>query len=283
MVARAGQTVRRAWWAFVRRLDRPGRRGLLVVPASLWVSGTYRAPCLVTWQDGVWIHHYRDAKIPHAVLGRAAPPDVFTAEARDIFLYGYTPRPGDTVFDVGAGVGAETLLFARLVGRLGRVVSLEAHPGTHERLARLVAVNKLANVTPLQVAASNVDGEVSITDSDRPLRNTIVEGESSGIPVRARRIDTVARELGITTVDLLKMNIEGAEQLAVRGLGGLIGAVRHVCISCHDFLADDGGAESLRTKANVRDFLVDNGFHVTTREDALDPWTRDYLYGTNTR
>jgi FkbM family methyltransferase len=283
MVARAGQTVRRAWSAFVRRLDRPGRRGLLVVPASLWVSGTYRAPCLVTWQDGVWIHRYRDAKIPHAVLGRAAPPDVFTAEARDIFLYGYTPRPGDTVFDVGAGIGAETLLFARLVGRRGRVVSLEAHPGTYERLSRLVAVNGLENVTPLQVAASNVDGEIVITDSDQHLRNTTVADEGGGIPVRGRRIDTIARELGITTVDLLKMNIEGAEQLAVRGLDGLIGAIRHVCISCHDFLADGGGPEGLRTKAIVHDFLVDNGFRVTTRDDAPDPWTRDYLYGTNTR
>ena len=283
MVARAGQTVRRAWWALVRRLDRPGRRGLLVVPASVWVSGKYRAPCVVWWQDGAWIHGYRGAKIPHAVLGRAAPPEVFTAEARDIFLHGYTPRRGDTVFDVGAGIGAETLLFARLVGPLGRVVSLEPHPRTYDRLARLVTANRLANVTPLQVAASNVDGDVVITDSDRHLQNTIVEHESGGISVRARRIDTIARELGVTTVELLKMNIEGAEQLAIEGLDRLIGGIRHVCISCHDFLADGGGAERLRTKAIVREFLVDNGFRVTTREDASDPWTRDYLYGVNTR
>lgn len=281
MVARPGQTARRTWWAVVRRLDRPGRRALLVVPASLWVSVAYRAPCLVRWLDGVWIHQYRGARIPHASLGRAAPPAVFTAEARDIFLYAYTPRPGDTVFDLGAGVGAETLLFSRLVGPSGRVVSLEPHPGTYERLARLCEVNRLANVTPLQAAASNVDGDVVISDLDHHLRNTIVEPELDGITVRACRIDTIARDLGITRIDLLKMNIEGAERLAVGGLEDIVENTRHVCISCHDFLADDAGAERLRTKELVRAFLVDHGFRVTTRDDAPDPWTRDYVYGVN--
>lgn len=282
MVARPGQTARRAWWALVRRLDKPGRRALLVVPASAWVSVANRAPCLVRWQDGAWIHHYRGAKIPHASLGRAAPPRILTAEARDIFLHGYTPRRGDTVFDVGAGIGAETLLFSRLVGPSGRVVSLEAHPGTYERLARLCAVNRLANVTAVQAAASNAEGEALISDFDHHLQNTIV-GAEAGISVRACRIDTLAHELGITRIDLLKMNIEGAERLAVEGLARIIGAIRNVCISCHDFLADEGGSEQLRTKAAVRAFLEANGFRVTTRADAPEPWTRDYLYGTNAR
>jgi FkbM family methyltransferase len=283
MVARLRQTAHRAWWGSVRRLDRPGRRGLLVVPASVWVSVANRAPCLVRWQDGVWVHHYRGAKIPHAGLGRAAPPDVFTAEARDVFLHGYTPRPGDTVFDVGAGIGAETLLFSRLVGPGGRVVSLEAHPRTFERLARLCEVNRLTNVTPVQAAASDSDGDVVISDLDHYLQNTIVAGDGAGITVRARRLDTLASELGVTTIDLLKMNIEGAERLAMSGLEDLIGDVKHVCISCHDFLADEGGSEQLRTKALVREFLLGHGFDVSTRDDAPDPWTRDYLYGVNTR
>jgi hypothetical protein len=99
--------VRSYWPAIVRRLDRAGRRGLLVAPGSIWVSATYRAPCLVYWRDGTWIHRYRGAKIPHATLGRAAPPAVLTAEARKLFLHAYRPKEGDTVFDIGAGIGAE--------------------------------------------------------------------------------------------------------------------------------------------------------------------------------
>jgi FkbM family methyltransferase len=275
--------LRRWWWAGVERLDRPGRRALLVVPASVWQSVAQRAPCLVYWRDGAWIHRYRGARIPHASLGRASPPDVFMAEAREMFLYEYTPRAGDVVFDVGAGVGAETLLFSRLVGPRGRVVSLEAHPRTYERLERLCRVNRLANVVPLQVAAADEDGELAISDFDQYLLNRVVPPETDSIAVQTRRIDTIADELGITRIDLLKMNIEGAERIAIRGLERIIATTRHVCISCHDFLADDGGADELRTKEVVREFLLDHGFRVIARDDAPDPWTRDYLYGVNTR
>jgi FkbM family methyltransferase len=283
MVGGARKTAHRAWFGLVRRLDRRGRRALLVVPASVWVSVRHRSPCLVYWRRGSWIHRYREAKIPHASLGRASPPNVFTAEAREIFLYGYTPRPGDTVLDIGAGIGAETLLFSRLVGPSGRVVALEAHPRTYERLAKLCDVNRLTNVTPLQAAASNADGEVVVSDREHYLKNTIVAAESGGIAVRARRLDTLAGELGLAGIDLLKMNIEGAERLAIAGMTKIIETTRHVCISCHDFLADDGGSDELRTKALVHEFLVDHGFSVTARDDAPDPWTRDYLYGVNTR
>jgi len=261
----------------VRRLDRPGRRALLVLPGSIWVSARYRAPAVVYWRDGAWIHRYRGAKIPHAELGRAAPPSVLTAEASELFLHEYTPRAGDTVFDLGAGIGAEALLFSRLVGNFGRVVSAEAHPRTFERLASLCEVNGLTNVTPLQVAVADSDGTVMLSDTDQYLQNTLLGGD--GIEVPAKRIDTIASELGISKIDLLKMNIEGAERAALQGTGDLLAATRHVCISCHDFLADGGGPEELRTKGFVIQFLTDHGFDVTTRDEAAEPWTRDYVYG----
>jgi FkbM family methyltransferase len=261
----------------VRRLDRPGRRALLIVPGSIWVSATYRAPAVVYWRDGTWIHHYRRAKIPHAELGRAAPPSVLTAEASELFLHEYTPRAGDIVFDIGAGIGAEALLFSRLVGDSGRVVSAEAHPRTFERLARLCEVNGLTNVTPLQLAVADTDGTVTISDTDQYLQNTMLGG--NGIEVSAKRIDTIAAELGISQIDLLKMNIEGAERAALQGTGDLLAATRHVCISCHDFLADSGGPDELRTKTFVIRFLTHHGFDITTRDDAAEPWTRDYVYG----
>lgn len=264
-------------------LDRPGGRWLLALPGSVWVTTKHRRPCLVHWSEGAWIHHYRGAKIPHAQFGRAAPPDVFTADAREIFLYGYVPRSGDVVFDVGAGIGAETLVFSGLVGPSGRVVSLEAHPRTFARLQRLCRENRLANVDALQVAAASRDGELFISDDGNHLQNTVLPTDGARVSVAAKTLDTVARELGVKRVDLLKMNIEGAERLAIAGMNDVIANTRHVCISCHDFLAENGGGDAMRTKATVRAFLVANGFRVTTRDDASEPWTRDYLYGVNTR
>jgi FkbM family methyltransferase len=262
----------RYWHGLVRRLDRPRRRALLSVPGSLWVSLRYRSPCVVYWRGGNWIHHYRGAKIPHTELGRAAPPDVLTAEARDLFLHEYTPQLGDVVFDVGAGIGAEALLFSRLVGPSGRVVSIEAHPRTYRRLLDLTRVNGLDTVTPLQLAVTNADGDVLISDTVAHERNALTRGP--GIQVPARRLDGIAAELGIQQVALLKMNIEGAEVEALRGAGALLDRTQHVCISCHDFLG-------MATKADVCDLLTSHGFTLRTRSDAAEPWTRDYVYGVN--
>jgi FkbM family methyltransferase len=273
----------RYWHAAVQRLDRPGRRYLLPVPGSLWVSFKYRRPCLVYWRDGAWIHHYRGARIPHAELGRAAPPHVFTREGREMFLDGYKPHEGDVVFDIGAGIGTETLVFSRLVGSSGRVVSIEAHPRTYRRLVDLCRVNRLANVTTLQVGVADNEGAALISDLDNHLRNTLIEQEDNGIEVRVRRIEGIAAELGLTSIDFLKMNIEGAEREAIQGVGTLLAKTRHVCISCHDFLADEGGPDELRTRTFMHQFLTANGFEVTSREDAAAPWLRDCLDGWNTR
>jgi FkbM family methyltransferase len=272
------------WRATVRKvLDRPGGYGLLGLLASLRTTVEHRQPCLVRRTDGAWAHRYRGGTIPHPRPGMAPSPDVFTAEARDISLHRYVPREGDVVFDVGAGVGTATLLFSRLVGDTGRVVALEAHPDTHRWLTRLCRLNGLDNVAALQLAASDAEGELSMTDLDAHVGNTVVTSQGAGTKVPARRIDDIAHDLGITDVDLLKMNIEGAETLAIRGMEGLVERTRHVCISCHDFLAERGGSERMRTKADVRAFLLERGFRLTTREDAPEPWTRDYLYGVNER
>jgi FkbM family methyltransferase len=256
----------------VRRLDRPGRRALLVVPASAWVTWRYREPCIVYWRDGVWIHHYRNARIPHSSLGRAAPPAVLTAEGRDLFLHDYTPQRGDVVFDVGAGIGAETLLFSELVRSDGHVVSIEPHPGTFERLFGLCTANRLDNVTPLQVAATDTEADVVLSDGAHHLQNKLLDSDEAGIVVPARRLDAIAAELGMGHIDLLKMNIEGSEERALAGMGTLLTRTRHVCLSCHDFLG-------VPTKAAVLSLLTKHGFDVHTRDDAPEPWTRDYVYG----
>jgi len=228
------------------------------------------------------VHRYREATIPNAVLGAAPPYEDFIAEARDVFLYEYEPGEGDVVFDVGAGIGAETLLFARLVGNTGRVVALEAHPDTYLWLVRLCELNKLENVIPLQLAASDVDGEALMSDSADYTANTLLEANGEGIKIQTRRLDDVARDLGIQSIDFLKINIEGAESAALSGMERLITSTRHVCVACHDFRADSGGPETMRTKSFVQGFLRDHNFSLTTR-DSPHPWIRDYFYGINAR
>ncbi|HEY2006437.1 MAG TPA: FkbM family methyltransferase, partial [Solirubrobacteraceae bacterium] len=142
--------------------------------ASLSATALLRRPCWIRWRDGAWIHYFQGAAIPHPQLVDAHSLGDFTAEIEDVFIYGYKPGPGDVVIDVGAGFGAEALVFSRLVGSTGSVISLEPHPATYSWFTRLCQLNKLENVTPLQIAASAEEGELIITDQDAYERNTVL-------------------------------------------------------------------------------------------------------------
>ena len=140
--------------------------------------------------------------------------------------------------------------------------------------------NRLENVTLVQAAVVDQEGEVQLSDVDGHEANGII-GVDSGIRVTGTTLDHLFRSLGLSRVDLLKMNIEGAERLALSGMGEMAQKTRNVCISCHDFLANDGGPNELRTKADVVTFLKQNGFVVVLRESDGRCNVRDYVYGLN--
>ncbi|MEP7305029.1 MAG: FkbM family methyltransferase [Acidobacteriota bacterium] len=149
-------------------------------------------------------------------------------------------RPGMTVVDVGANWGYFSLAAAHLVGSRGRVVSVEADPRACRTLRANVARNGLdAVVNVLEMAASDrrsalhlreyapgasASGNYGLTST-----TTVVDGGRQ-FEVPARQLDEALDESGIDRVDVLKMDIEGAEALALRGLerrlsDGRIGAI----------------------------------------------------------
>jgi FkbM family methyltransferase len=195
------------------------------------------------------------------------------------FMYQYLPKEGDTIVDVGAGTGWETLFFSRSVGISGRVISIEAHPKVFRCLSKMRAENRLENVTLVQAAVADQEGEVQLSDSPEHEANSIV-GLVSGIPVACTTLDYIFRSLELSRVDFLKMNIEGAERLALSGMGEMLRKTKNVCIACHDFLADEGGRDELRTRADVIAFLKQSGFVVSLRESEGD-FLRNYVYALN--
>jgi FkbM family methyltransferase len=198
------------------------------------------------------------------------------------FLWGYTPRAGDTVIDVGAGVGEEALTFSRAVGKRGRVICIEAHPRTYHCLEKLIQYNRLENVLAIHLAvAAPSCRAVTIEDSDEYLSNRSGTGE--GISVPAGTIDDIYRELGLGTVHYLKMNIEGAERFAIQGMARTLERTEVLCVSCHDFLAP-GKDDGLRTKESVRGFLRQSGFRIVSRENAgLPCYVRDQVWAYSER
>lgn len=201
------------------------------------------------------------------------------AATRDVFMYRYTVRPGDIVLDIGAGTGTETLPFSRMVGDLGRVVAVEAHPATHAVLARLVALNHLRNVDTVQAALMDRDEPVTISDLPPESSHENHVG-TEGVTVPALTLPGLVRAMGLPRIDFLKMNIEGAESAALRGAHEVLHMVRHAAIGCHDFLADETGDDTYRTKDAVRSILVEAGFDVVGRDGDPRPWIADYLFAS---
>ena len=195
------------------------------------------------------------------------------------------PKQGDYVIDLGAGLGEETVIYAILVGKTGKVHSLEANPSTYAGLKYMCEQNKFTWVSPHHLAIFNTDGEVTIEDDDENyLTNTINANnkKSEGVRVKAKTLDSLVRDNGITRIDFLKSNIEGAEQFMIEGMKESIKIIRHLCISCHDFRhTQHNHGEFYMTKSKITAFLKANGFEVTTRSTG-DALVDDYVYGRNT-
>lgn len=231
---------------------------------------------------GGWVHKYRRGTIV-SPLPRGVPWTVAERNARDLSFYRYEPRIGDTVLEVGAEFGTETVTLSRAVGPTGRVIAIEAHPWTCSLLERTVELNGLKNVTVLNLAVVDAEKVVQITDdgADGTLSNSVVTGGTDGIEIEGATIDEIVRRFDLDRIDLLKMNIEGAETQAVLGMVKSRDLIRNAVISCHDFRADRGDGEVFRTSGAVESNLRSWGFDIEQRADDPRPWVREYRYATS--
>ena len=234
--------------------------------------------------DGLWIHQTSRGYFAYHQPYLRLDLRRFGESTRRNFLWGYEPSPGDIIMDVGAGVGEETLTLSRAVGKRGKVICIEAHPRTFRCLEKLVRYNRLANVIPIHAAIAEPGrSTVSIEDGNEYLANRV---GAVGVTVVATTIDEIFARLNLPHIHFLKMNIEGAERQAIRGMSQTLLHTKVVCISCHDFLAEHRsangkpGAESAcRTKNEVRQFLEQSGFEVISRNHPnLPPYIQDQVW-----
>jgi FkbM family methyltransferase len=259
------------------RLNRPATRRLLELLATSIKSVVYRRPCRVRYADGQWIHEHPDGVLVEREI-HLATMSKLDSMTRDHWFYQYAPQSGDIVVDVGAGTGWEAKLCSRLVGNKGRVIAIEAHPATFACLAKMVQLNGLTNITPLFCAVSDRPGVVHISDGTLHQGNSIVSN-TDGVAVPARTLEEICSTERIEHIDLLKMNIEGAERIAVPSLGRFAERTRYVVISCHDFLADWGQSDEFRSLEQVSQWLSKAGFSLMRRANDERAWVRDYVYG----
>jgi FkbM family methyltransferase len=143
-------------------------------------------------------------------------------------LLGRVIRDGMKVVDVGAHVGHYTLMAARLVGPNGRVYAFEADSENVSLLEQNVALNGYCNVNCIHAAVSDHSGELTLYVSRQGNdRHTTVPDEvacavSIARTVAATTLDEFAAAHGWPSIDLVKLDIEGAEPRAIEGMRELI-------------------------------------------------------------
>lgn len=157
-------------------------------------------------------------------LGRWEP--AYTA------LFARLVRPGDTVFDLGANHGVYALMAARLVGAAGRVHAFEPNP----RLAQLVdmslRINGFAGWAQVhRIAASDRTGTARLFFTDSysgggSLSGTEEQSDATGaskhaVDCRLVPLDTVFPDPAMR-LDVIKMDVEGHEGPALRGMRQLL-------------------------------------------------------------
>jgi FkbM family methyltransferase len=231
----------------------------------------------ILW-DGMWVRRVGPDYFPDPDIFRTAAPNwerwagqahKYLRDADDYWFHVYKPQAGDTIVDIGAGRGEDVFAFSRAVGPGGQVWAIEPHPVSFAVLRKLCELNRLTNVTALNYAC--MDRAVDLQIETLPVweSNYVRTGEATpaSYPVKGVRFDDLAAQHGIGRIDFLKMNIEGAERLALPGCVWALQGTRHACIAAHDFRAARGEGDDFRTLDFVKQFLTTAGFELTTRDD----------------
>jgi FkbM family methyltransferase len=128
-------------------------------------------------------------------------------------------RPGDRVLDLGSHLGG----FALFAARLGcRVVAVEASPANAALLRLSAQANGFTNLKVVQAAVHSERAELEFCPKGPygQVRTEALKGP--GVRVPAVAVDDLLAELGWRTVEWVKLDVEGSEVRALRGMRRLL-------------------------------------------------------------
>jgi len=157
-------------------------------------------------------------------------------------------RPGDTVFDVGTNAGALAMMMSRLVGPSGVVLAFEASPRIIAKTHHNLVHAGCANVTLFHKAVWHTSGALVNIAAGSHLNDRIEVG-ATGMVARTIALDDLA-EAGGFRPRFIKMDVEGAEFDALRGMPRLLQEARPVLVleqspqdlRCHALLTESSYA-----------------------------------------
>lgn len=177
----------------------------------------------------------------------------------------HQPKRGDVVIDCGAHIGNCAILFSRLVKEEGLVIALEPFKSSFEILQKRLKRLKIKNVVAYNKGLWETDSELTLRIFSNSISNKIVDemnvetSDEENIRIDCITLDTLINELGLKRVDLVKMDIEGAEIEALKGA-----PVTMNTLSPRFLIASYHMRDNEKTYIQVERMLAENGYTVHT-------------------
>jgi FkbM family methyltransferase len=190
--------------------------------------------------------------------------------AQEIAFVRGTLKQGMKFVDVGANWGLFTLAAARWVGSSGRVIALEPDPRILPKLKSNIRRNGLNQARVLAVAAAERDSNLLLAAHDHAGENwgvsRLIEDSPAGqttFTVQSRRLDSLLNEAeaeaAIGAVDLVKIDVEGAEDRVLAGMEPGLSSHRYrrILLEFHPVQLKERG----RNVNDIVNALLAKGYH----------------------
>lgn len=168
---------------------------------------------------------------------------------------------GEFFVDIGANIGRYTLLQSKLFNKNKiRIISIEPDPDTFKALKyNVLKLNKLQNVILVNKAVFSTKKQISFYQvkglSDF---NSIYRTYGKKIPVQGDTLDGILKENKIEKVDVIKIDVEGAEIEALKGSNLALDQARKVIVEVHaDDVNDYGGFDVVKKILEDKNFSVE--------------------------
>jgi FkbM family methyltransferase len=132
-------------------------------------------------------------------------------------------KRGSVVVDAGARIGAFAAKISSEIGPQGRIIAIEPEPHNFACLRKNIEANGLTNVVAIQKALWSRTQRMDIYLSGNAAAHSVYHdafysSTNHSINVEADTLDRILQEIGIASVDFIKMDIEGSEIEALKGM-----------------------------------------------------------------
>lgn len=171
-------------------------------------------------------------------------------------------EPGCIFLDIGANIGAYALFVAAFAGPRARILAVEPQPDVFDRLTYNIAQNPFGTVKAVACAVADKAGELTlfVDPRNRGESSLKIVGTNEGAQIRVPAVTLLdlAQGEGITRIDAIKLDVEGAEDLILEPF------FRSAPVSLHPrlLLVENGTAQ---WQIDLPALLEANGYRLLAR------------------